>query len=65
MASPSEFIRIAQERRRMGRLRPMQAEVQQQETQIARPLPTNHASYTRLMQSHDRMRTRHLSPNGA
>ena len=65
MASPSELIRMAQERRRMGSLQRTQTEAPQTEMQIARPLPTNHASYTRLMQSHDRMRTRHLSGNGA
>ena len=62
MASPSELIRLAAERRRMGTVRRTQAELpREQERQIARPMPTNHASYTRLMQRHDRVRTQHLS----
>lgn len=65
MASPSELIRMAEERRRMGIARNMQAEAPREQERIARTLPTGHASYTKLMQRHDRMRTRHLSGSGA
>ena len=64
--SPSRLIRRAEERRRFRRMHAhCNEETQEQLTPIARPLSTNHASYSRLMRSHDRIRTRHLSQSDA
>lgn len=64
--SPSKLIRRAEESRRLRRVYAHRnEETQVHLTPLARPLPTNHASYSRLMRSHDRIRTRHLSKSGA
>lgn len=68
MENPGEIMRRALERRRAARptpaLRPDRAEPAepQQQAQPAEPRHrSSHASYTALMRSHDRMRTRHIS----
>ena len=66
MARPSELIRRAEESRRFRRAQRHKNEAAEGEiAPLARPLPTNHSSYSRLMQSHDRIRTRHLSKSGS
>ena len=62
MSSPSELIRSAARNRIYRSIRTVQIlPVTVETVPLARPQPTNHASYSRLMQSHDRIRTRHLS----
>ena len=59
MDTPSELIRRAKRSQLYRNVRRIQPQAACEA--VSRPLPTSHASYTRLMQSHDRMRTRHLS----
>ena len=61
MTGPRELLRRAAENRRR---RPEQS--MREETPAPRPtaVQSNHANYTALMHSHDRMRTRHLPEKG-
>ena len=63
MAKPSELIRRAKQNRRRHGLQERMPAPAFPELPV-RPLPTRHASYTRLMQNHDRIRTRHLTKSG-
>lgn len=65
MATPSQLIRMAQERRRMKRRGQgiKSAPIREAEF-MPPPMPTSHANYTKLMRSHDRMGSRHLSKSG-
>ena len=66
MATPKELIRMAEERRRMKRVREGFAVMAAQDTAaLPPPMPTRHANYTKLMRSHDRMGSRHLSQSRA
>jgi len=60
---PSELIDLARKRRATRRLLPEDGirAGGVPEDVPAQPLPTNHANYSRLMRSHDRMGSRHLS----
>lgn len=65
METPGKLIQRAEENRRMRRAYGGKTSgVRAEDASPARPLPAGHASYSRLMHSHDRMRTRHLSKNG-
>ena len=63
MAYPTELIRRARENRRMKkppvRSEGAQEAAQQPGTERA-PWQSRHASYDKLMRSHDRMHSRHL-----
>ena len=62
MEGPRETLRRAAENRRAQRNRSAREEPNAQARQAA-PEP-HHATYTALMHSHDRMRTRHLPEQG-
>lgn len=66
MEGPEELIRKASERRRNAAYRPAAAR-EETSGQEAGPPPapvSRHSSYTALMRSHDRMRTRHIPDGG-
>lgn len=66
LPSPSELIQKAQHARMLGKMheaRQTESFGVEEPVLPAQPAPTNHANYSRLMRSHDRIRTRHLSKN--
>ena len=59
MENPAGILRRAKEQKRF---RGMQGAPAQPQKQSAAPVhQSSHASYTALMRSHDRMRTRHIA----
>lgn len=60
---PSELIHKVKRSREMRRFHVQVSEQRSTEGEmpLAPPMPTNHANYSRLMRSHDRMGSRHLS----
>ena len=66
MATPSQLIRRAEENRRIKKRKGSFSAMPTREAEpLPPPMPTSHANYTKLMRSHDRMGSRHLSRSGA
>ena len=65
MENPASLLRRAREQKRFrGAAAPPEAPVQRQKPPEAPAHQSSHASYTALMRSHDRMRTRHIAGQG-
>ena len=60
MTGPREMLRLAAQNRR----KPMQPYAQPEQAPRQVAVQSSHATYTALMHSHDRMRTRHLPGQG-
>lgn len=65
MENPAAILRRAGEQRRFrGLAAPPQPPVPAEKPPAAPAHRSSHASYTALMRSHDRMRTRHIAGQG-
>lgn len=62
MENPGDLLRRAQRSRRFRIA--SKPSVEQEKTEAAPVHRSSHASYTALMRSHDRMRTRHITGQG-